>query len=279
MTSTKKEFLRQLRLSLFFRLPATEAHEVAADYEGFFDDKLGEGRSEAEVCREFGSPREVVKAILKEEGKDGRPLGALALVWALLGPWLLRMGGMPFFYLSDPERWIYVTITLLMTPLLWFFWRKSVYPAQSLHRGSFAVLCAIPVVSFGAFFAFVVYGVQHPQFLDFLLGSGKASAVGCFVESLADLAELVIAVILLISLLWAWGRSPWYLIPAAHALGCFEAIEQSLNCLHGMYIISYEGILRELLQRPLVAYGVAAFGGAVLTAFLVWRGGRHGRAA
>ncbi len=279
MIDTKKKFLRRLWFSLFFRMPPAEAREVAADYEVFFNDKLREGKSEAEVCREFGDPREVAKAILKEEGKNSRPLGALTLVWTVLGTWFVGGMGVPVFNLYNDQR-LYSLIVFLMTPLLWMLWRKSVYPAQPPRRGSFAALCAIPVASFSAFCIYVCCNVRNPEQLHEQIGENlyQGSDFARFIYLLADLGELAIAVALLLCLLWAWGRSPWYLIPAAHAFGCYEAIEQTLMGIDSL-LISYEAMLREILLRSLLAYLLVALGSAALTAFLVWKGGRRGRAA
>ncbi len=279
MIDTKKKFLRRLGFSLFFRMPSAEAREVAADYEVFFNDKLGEGKSEAEVCREFGSPREVAKAILKEEGKNSRPLGVLALVWTVLGIWFVGGIGAPSFNLYNDQR-LYSLIVFLMTPLLWLLWRKSVYPAQPPRRGSFAALCAIPVVSFSAFFFYVCCNVRCPEQLHEQIGENLygPSDFACFIVSLSELGELAIAVALLLCLLWAWGRSPWYLVPAAHAFGCCEAIEQILMSIDSINI-TYEVMLRDILLRSLLTYLLVALGSAALTAFLVWKGGRRGRAA
>ncbi len=282
MIDTKKEFLRSLRFCLFFRMSPAEAREVAADYETFFDDKLGEGKSEAEVCREFGSPREVAKAILKEEGKNSKPLGALALVWTVLGIWFLREWGMPFFSLYNDER-LYSLIVFLMTPLLWLLWRKSIYPAQPPRRGRFVALCAIPVVLSSTFCTYVCYIVRYPEQLQEQIEENlyRGTSFAYFIDLLANLGELAIAVVLLLCLLWAWGKSPWYLPPAAHAFGCIEAIEQTLFCMKRMdlSLSSIYDMQREFLLRPLGAYLTIALGGTALTAFLVWKGGRRGRAA
>ncbi len=279
MIDTKKKFLRRLWFSLFFRMPPAEAREVAADYEVFFNDKLREGKSEAEVCREFGDPREVAKAILKEEGKNSRPLGALTLVWTVLGTWFVGGMGVPVFNLYNDQR-LYSLIVFLMTPLLWMLWRKSVYPALPPRRGSFAALCAIPVVSFSAFCIYVCRNVRNPEQLHEQIGENlyRGSDFARFIDLLANLGELAIAVVLLLCLLWAWGRSPWYLVPAAHAFGCYEAIEQTLMGIDSL-LISYEAMLREILLRSLLTYLSVALGSAALTAFLVWKGGRRGRAA
>ena len=73
MNKTKKAFLRQLRRALFWRLPSGETRAIVEDYSSFFDNRMAEGKTEAEVCREFGAPAEVARTILRESGQRAQP--------------------------------------------------------------------------------------------------------------------------------------------------------------------------------------------------------------
>ena len=79
MNKTKKAFLRQLRRALFWRLPSGETRAIVEDYSSFFDNRMAEGKTEAEVCREFGAPAEVARTILRESGQRAQPLGLLII--------------------------------------------------------------------------------------------------------------------------------------------------------------------------------------------------------
>lgn len=283
---TRKKFLRRLYLALLLRLPPTGARDVAADYNGFFADRLREGKSEEEICREFGKPGEVARTIVREEGKDAKPLGVLALVWGLLGPWISRFGFLPFanIYLNmgtNPK--LLGSIVLLWIPLLWAFWHKSVYPAIRPRRGAFTALCAIPLPLWGFIWGFVSYST-----FTMLEGdpggnywwSNVPKASGQIIGTMGDAAELAIAAVFLVCVLRAWGETPWYLVPAAHALGAFAAVERVMCLLHSMNLDhGISNMLGEVIYYPLRTYLVLGLGGAALTALLVWRGGRHGRAA
>ena len=88
VNQTKKAFLRRLRRALFWRLPGEEARTIVEDYNGFFDERMAEGKTEAEVYREFGAPTEVARAIQRECGRRSQPLGLLIIVWVLLAGFL-----------------------------------------------------------------------------------------------------------------------------------------------------------------------------------------------
>jgi len=282
---TRKKFLRRLYLALLLRLTPEGARDVAADYDGFFTVRMEEGKTEEEVCQEFGKPGEVAMAIVREEGKDTKPLGGLALVWGLLGPWVARFGFLPLagIYLnmgSNPK--LLGSIILLWIPLLWVFWRKAVYPALTPRRGAFTALCVIPPLLWGAVWGFVCCAWDKPrEFWSFLnTEEGGALMAGQFVGTLGDLAELAIAAVFLLCVLWAWGKTPWYLVPAAHALGTFAAVERVMRMLRSMNLdYSISEMAPAMLYYPLRTYLVLGLGGAALTAFLVWKGGHRGRTA
>ncbi len=283
MKNTKKAFLRRLRLALFFWMLAGGAWEVAADYEGFFADRMAEGKTEAEVCREFGEPRRVASTILKEEGINGKPLGLLAVLGAFLIPWLFRFGGgSPFFYPDDHYYYFAAVLALLETPLLWRLWREPAYPAAPPTWGWVAALCGIPLALWGACYGFINWTSQQPASWATVQGvDGRFYSVGALYAGMAEVAELIMMAVLLLALLRAWGRSLWYLVPAAHCIGAYAAVERILVVLRRVNIaVVAEGICPELRWAPPVAYLILAWGGAALTALLVWKGGeRYGRAA
>ncbi len=284
MKNTKKAFLRRLRLALFFWMPAGGAWEVAEDYEGFFADRMAEGKTEAEVCREFGEPRRVASTILKEEGRNGKPLGLLAVLGAFLIPWLFRYGGgLPFFHTVPYDHYYFMAaLVLLQTPLLWRLWRESAYPAAPPAWGWVAALGIIPLALWGACYGFINWVSRQPASWATVQGvDGRFYSLGALDAGVAEAAELIMTAVLLLALLRAWGRSLWYLVPAAHCIGAYAAVERILVELRRVNIAATaEAIGRELWWAPPVAYLILAWGGAALTAFLVWKGGeRYGRAA
>ena len=125
MKETKKAFLRRLGRALFWRLPSGEAHAIVEDYSGFFDDRMTEGKTEAEVCREFGAPTEVARAILRESGRRTQPLGLLIVVWVLLVGFLNWWWTWQTFRFSNSGYFWFYVAEFLLIPVLWLCWRRE----------------------------------------------------------------------------------------------------------------------------------------------------------
>ncbi len=62
---TKNDFLNTLYQSLLY-LPAKERQEILQDYEEHFAAGIGEGKSEEEICRALGDPKEIAQTYLQQ---------------------------------------------------------------------------------------------------------------------------------------------------------------------------------------------------------------------
>jgi uncharacterized RDD family membrane protein YckC len=71
----RQEFIEEIREALAGILSKEEIDEIAYDYNEYFDAGLCEGRSEAEISTELGSPARVVRAILAEKTGRHAPSG------------------------------------------------------------------------------------------------------------------------------------------------------------------------------------------------------------
>ncbi|MFD3448130.1 hypothetical protein ACFDTO_26405 [Microbacteriaceae bacterium 4G12] len=60
---TRGQFIEELKL-LIKKLPEQERNEIIYDYEEHFEMGLAEGRSEAEIVKELGSPKMIAKEVL-----------------------------------------------------------------------------------------------------------------------------------------------------------------------------------------------------------------------
>lgn len=282
MAKTRKEFLGQLRLALAWRLPPGEVQEIMADYGGFFADGASEGKTEEELCAQFGAPKDVAGEILKEEGRSAGRLGLLALVWTALAALLNWWWTWWQFGLYDVYPVLYV-IQLALIPLLWLFWRGVLdAPAFPASRGWQAILWGGSTAAWAAVYGYVMWGmfVLIPRWQTLppevqAAGSNMGPTAGVLYE----IAAAVLLALILVSLLRTWWEGThWYLPGTAWCVGlhCSLArLMQTLRCVDPGS--SLETAMTEVWLKPLIALGVAAAGGAALTAFLVWRGGRHGR--
>lgn len=62
----KDLYLSKLRWQLSFKLNRSDLEDVLTEYTVFFEEKLEAGKSEQEIFRELGSPRELATDLLKE---------------------------------------------------------------------------------------------------------------------------------------------------------------------------------------------------------------------
>lgn len=79
----RKTFLRQLSHRLYWCCSRKDAKEILSDYQECFDAGNAEGRPEAAVCIELGTPREIVKALQKEKDFLHRVSLGKVLGWTL----------------------------------------------------------------------------------------------------------------------------------------------------------------------------------------------------
>lgn len=82
---TKQQFMRKLISRLFLRLPLSEIKEVRHEYQNYFNDGVKNGKTEAELIKECGSPELVATELLSEHGNiteniiDNTPLRFLIM--------------------------------------------------------------------------------------------------------------------------------------------------------------------------------------------------------
>ncbi len=273
MAGTKKQYLRELKRSLWWRVPQRGTiQEVLADYEGFFDDGIRAGRSEAELCAQFGPPKSTARELSRAEGLSGKPAGLLLLAAFLLAvppgnvaiPAFLHSLWqrivMPFIPSETPYNpWCAAPLF----PLLWAFWRKApcaALPAREKRTPVF--LCA----------AALLLGLVPlaASLLSLTRWEGAAPAArhimrGADLDNGLYFITIALAAVLLFSLLRAWRRSFWYLVPAACCQGFLTGVTSFL--LAGNRSVF-------LLPLPLLGGLLHAVLGAAATAWLI----RHGTA-
>jgi len=289
MVNTKRDYLRALRRALVWRLPPGETQGIISDYEGFFASGGQEGRTEEELCRQFGPPAQVARDILREEGRRGFPLGYLAFVWLAAAVLLvgadIRVAGVGIYlggmmWSRAFEYPAYYTLAAALMPLLWLFWHRAVPAAPPRHRAVFRLVCALPLAVWGV--PFVRVWLFDRSGTLWVLRTYTDTTGGSFTAyELADTARetlivffecgsTILALLLALSLVLAWRESLWYLAAAAHTLGAMMAVEQLIYTLSWLSH-SYELITGPLADSLCVYLGIAV-GGTVVTALLVGRG-------
>ena len=212
MSETKKAFLRRLGRVLFWRLPSGEARAIVEDYSGFFDDRMAEGKTEAEVCREFGAPTEVARAILRESGRRTQPLGLLIIVWVLLAGVLNWWRTWQTFQFSNSGYFCFYIVEFLLIPVLWLCWRKEldVKKDDLPHSGRWCIAAfGIPATAWAVFYGYYTWCmlvfVPQWQVLPPEQQFVKDGAwIGMVIGTLKEEGSLLVLVLLSLLLMRTW---------------------------------------------------------------------------
>lgn len=289
---TKKRFIRQLKRALQWRLPLNRTQEVLADYESFFADGIEAGQTEEALCAQFGAPKKIAWSVLQDEGQGGRPLGLLAVVWFTLALILgnvtvvvvpgiieLPIGQLLWYDITDYPILFWLTIPLI--PFLWPFWRKAMGAASLPENrrpfytlGGVAVLIWLIMLSSGLWSAAhmdalwrIENGIDHNgRYTTFRLNTcGKVQF------TVFTYASMALAVILLLSLLWAWKKSPWYLLISSSTQGLLVGISRFFYGMMGYHGVTRwaDGGLPRPSLLPVIGGIFAAVSCTALTVFLL----------
>ena len=288
VSETKKAFLRRLGLTLFWRLPNGEARAIVDDYSGFFDDRMAEGKTEAEVCREFGAPTEVAWAILRESGRRTQPLGLLIIMWVLLTGFLNWWPIWKKLEFSNSGYFCFYIVEFLLIPVLWLCWRKELdVKKDNLPRSGRWCIAAfgIPATAWAVFYGYYAWCMlvfvpqwqalpPERQFVE------DGAWVGVVIGTLKEEGSLLVLVLLALLLVRTWREgSPRPLIGAAWCVGCLCSMSRlyafsTLLYADAMLFLPYSALL-----TPLAVLLVVGLGGAALIALLIRKGGCDGRTA
>lgn len=286
MKDTKKAFLRQLRRVLFWRLPSGETRAIVEDYSGFFDDRMAEGKTEAQVCREFGPPAAVARAILRESGRRTQPLGLLIVVWVLLAGFLNWWWTWQTFQSSNSGYFWFYVVEFLLIPALWLCWRRTldIRKGDLSHPGRWRMVSfGIPTAVWAAFYGYYAWCmlVFVPKFLVLPFEQQTAGAkIGVVIGTLKEEGSLLVLAVLAILLVRAWREgSPRPLMGAAWCVGCLCSISRLYEFSTSLDGTGIPLSPLAVLFPPLAVLLGVGLGSAALTALLIRKGGRHGRTA
>lgn len=284
MEATRKAFMRSLRRALAWRLPPSEVSGVMADYEGFFAAGAAEGKTEAELCRQFGQPRQVASALLREEGWRGSQVGLLLFVWTALAALLTWWWTMRQFEYNDRFPALYIVQAALF-PVLWRLWRDTLTekPAPSSRLWTL-VFYGIPAAVWAVVYGLVIYlfGVYLPWWQSLPPEKQGTSYIGRILGWCYDLSWMGLSLLVLVILLRCWWEGSLRHLPAAAwTLGVSASLSRQCLFFTSMDISvgDFELVKTLTLIIPLIPLGIVGLGGTLLTALLAWRGGRRGRAA
>lgn len=152
----REMFLSRLFNKLKWEMSLDEASDVIGDYSEYFDVGLAQGKSEQELCEEFGTPKQIAASIFDERKANWHPrlgrvrriiIGLVLIFYPALIFWA------DFYELLYPilSRFWYIVIVaapvliLFATGQLPFSHHRAVYASKrkSLLNGSLLIVCVM----------------------------------------------------------------------------------------------------------------------------------------
>ncbi len=146
---TRRTYLDELMKELSKKMEITEASNIIADYEEFFQSGLAEGKSEEDLCVEFGNPTVLAREIISDKSKNKEVTrltfkGCVKhLAFAAIVIFSIALG---MFGASDgvPTATFIAVFLLPFSIILWF---RIVKLPLFLFTRIIMLLCVIPMIA------------------------------------------------------------------------------------------------------------------------------------
>ena len=157
----KSTYLKQLETALRQKYPEPQVRDILSDYEDFFTSGEAEGKSEGELCEEFGPPEQAVRE-LKSESETDTPknkrrtqatsctvlavLLVIVLLWPFFGPKLQVAPSWSIPPKGPANFWLAMLFPLALEGILALWASQSVPRKKSLSWVPRAnMILAVPV--------------------------------------------------------------------------------------------------------------------------------------
>jgi len=278
MLQSRKTFLRRLRLYLAPLLPPDEVRDVISDYDSFFSAGIAEGKTEKELCVEFGAPSQIARNMVSEVGVKSIGRGVFALAWAVAVLYLTRW--------QSWDEWsrfpvLHLTLLLLAAPVLCLLWKDRYVSSSPLSRSGqrrVVIMFAVPLLMWVLDFSYNVWclasvfieGVPAP------FPAAYPSLAGTIVTLCYYAALVPTVIILAASLMSAWTGASWAFLAVAHCVGVMASLGRFMAHFRSMNIDLKISIPNVCLP-PLFVYFMPGLAGTLLTLLIVRKGVRRER--
>lgn len=207
------QYLRKLRKSLGFNFNHNDTEEIIAEYKSFFEDGLKEGKTEEELCLDFGEPKEVVSFLRKE---NKRPLIPRKVVAGIVFGGLLLLLMAFTKHLIVERNVYYLVLTSLLWFLLWFLLGGSWYSLISYSK-SIKFSRKISILSFAPLVIAILATLYHTIVIGQALGGVFPSP---FQLKFVLYGSVVLLLALVVgSIIGFFNGNPYYYGVVCHAGG------------------------------------------------------------
>lgn len=162
---TKEEFLLQLKRHMKYRFRWKEIYDTLEDFNGFFETGKSEGKTEEELCLEFGSPKEIVNQMVSAEQKRYPLHLVLSFLLLIISGIICIVLAAESYRISSPMSYALLLCVpvLLIAVLLLFFYGgidKHTAGAKPVSR-KFPVLFVLTVLLAFFLYLFSIAGLRR----------------------------------------------------------------------------------------------------------------------
>ena len=248
----KSTYLKQLKTALRQKYPEPQVRDILSDYEDFFTSGEAEGKSEAELCTEFGPPEQAARELEKENAvetcpskkKWSVPVIALLVIFiaAILSPFFI-----PKFQVigtSVPQGpvnfWLTMLFPLALESILVLWPSQSSSPQKALNwiprvGIAFAVLTTA-VLALLIFYTFWIPQGVKTFATEGLFGTTHVlMAITYCGTAVSEILLLVLVVLLILFAMRGHKEAHWFLFLDTAMLALFLNFTSFLSSIGSEY--------------------------------------------
>ncbi|MDF2538875.1 MAG: hypothetical protein K0S76_1896 [Herbinix sp.] len=257
----KKTFMRKLAIALHWNYNSSDIEDILNDYHEFFLAGITEGKTENELCTEFGKPKEIANNIRKESiRKKAGNISITTLLRLILAIIIFAFLLLTFYYTNANTNMILDSIisSIIIVFPLWFvlggeIFKVYCYFYQSSNNKKKIVLLHILLVLCACMtYLFIAFSIKdwnsiYVQTLEFNLYE-----IGPFVTGIFFFLIGIGLLIFLYSLYGFYNYSLQYYTVICHCIGYISFFLCLINSQHQLDDVSR---INDILSKTIFPYG------------------------
>lgn len=265
----KSTYLKQLETVLREKYAEPQVRDILSDYEDFFTSGAAEGKSEAELCAEFGPPERAAGELEEPPRRGSRPfaiacsvlaIAFIAVFWVFRGVFLAPHMQLP----NAVGFWLALLFPLSLEGVLAVWFSRNISPKGGMKWVP-AVQAVLVVPVLAALVWLIYYAQSIPSFFYADLQNAGTLAVSV-TGTLTNAAYLILLASIALFLLYATHghrRAHWFLFFDTTLLTLILNFVSLLSQINPETYDAAEGIARCLLWAVLPNLAAAGITWAV----------------
>lgn len=249
----KSTYLKQLEAALRERYPEPQVQDILVDYEDFFATGAAEGKSEAQLCAEFGPPEQAASELKSESETEipqrGKMRSALAvsilailifaILWSFFGPRFERVPGHTFP--DGPVNfWLAMLFPLVLEGILALWASQKIPRKKSLNWiPRVGIVFAVLITAVLALLVFYTFWI--PQGVESFATEGLFGTTHVLMAivsrgtTFSEILLLVLVVLLMLFAIRGHKKAHWFLFLDTALLTLFLNLASFLSSIGAEY--------------------------------------------